>query len=249
MHFLISMKRTKYRLTIILLGLFALSLQAGNKEEIYDCYVTNRMPIWKSLIDQLNSQPEKSNVLLLELVNYQYGYIGWCLTNNRKDEAIKYLKLAEGNVKMLEAKKFELSLVNAYKSAFYGYHIALSKFSAPFIGPKSSACANQAILLDPNQPFGYIQLGNVKFHSPSLMGGSKTEAIGYYLEAKAMMEKKTNEICGDWNYLSLLTTIAKTYESMNEFSKAKLMYEEILKFAPGFTWVRDELYPELLKKL
>lgn len=66
------------------------------------------------------------------------------------------------------------------------------------------------------------------------MGGSKTEAIGYYLKAKAMMEKKSVEMHGDWNYLSLLTTIAKAYESMNDLSKAKLMYEEILKFEPGF---------------
>jgi hypothetical protein len=92
-------------------------------------------------------------------------------------------------------------------------------------------------------------LGNVKFHSPSLMGGSKTEAIGYYLNARAMMEKKGSEIQGDWNYLSLLVTIAQAYESIDDNKKAKLMYEEILKFEPGFTWVRDDLYPHLLEKI
>jgi len=242
------MGRKKYRLTFILLGLFALSIQASNKEEIYKCFVNDRMPVWKNIIDQLNRQQEKCNELLLELVNYQYGYIGWCLENDRKDEAIIYLKLAEENIKLLEAKKVELSLINGYKSAFYGYHIAISKFSAPFLGPKSSSCAKLAIQLDPNQTFGYIQLGNTKFHSPSLMGGSKSEAIPYYMKAKALMEKKKEEILGDWNYLSLLTTIAKAYVATDDFAKAKLMYEEILKFEPGFTWVRDKLYPDLLKK-
>lgn len=242
------MERTKYRLTFILLGLFAISLQASIKNDVYNAYLNNRMPVWKSIIDQLNSQPDKGNELVLELVKYQYGYIGWCLINNRKDEALVYLKLAEENVKLLEAKRFELSLVNGYKSAFYGCHIALSTFSAPFLGPKSSACANQAIQLDPNQPFGYIQLGNVKFHSPSLMGGSKTEAISYYQKARTIMERKGNEIHGDWNYLSLMVTIAKAYESMGKLSKAKLMFEEILKFDSGFIWVRDDLYPELLRK-
>lgn len=239
----------KFRLIIILLAFFAISLKATTKEDICHCYLNNRMPVWKYIIDQLKSQPEKSDELLLELVNYQYGYIGWCLTNNRKDEALVYLKLAEENVKLLEAKKFERAMIFAYKAAFYGYHIAISKFSAPFLGPKSSSCANQAIQLAPNQPFGYIQLGNVKFHSPSIMGGSKAEAISYYLKAKTMMEKNKDEIRGDWNYLSLLTTIAKAYESINDLSNAKLMYEEILKFEPGFIWVRDELYPQLLKKL
>jgi len=239
----------KFLMTFILVGFFAVSLQAGNKDDIYNCYVNNRMPVWKSLIDQLNNKSDKSNELLLELINYQYGYIGWCLERDRKDEALDYLKLADVNVKRLESAKFELSLINAYKAAFYGYHIALSKFSAPFIGPKSSDCAKLAVQLDPNQPFGYIQLGNVKLHSPSLMGGSKSEALVYYLKARTMMEKNGAQIRGDWNYLSLLVTIARAYVATNDLEKAKLMYEEILKFEPGFIWVRDDLYPQLLKKM
>jgi len=243
------MERSKYWITIVFWGLLALSLKGSNRNDIYNAFINNRMPVWKSVIDQLNDQPDKPNELRLELLNYQYGYIGWCLGNNRKDEALIYLKLAEENVKSLEAKKYDLSLINGYKSALYGFRIALSKFSAPFNGPKSSDCAKKAVLIDPNQPFGYIQLGNVKFHSPSLMGGSKTEAIGYYLKAKAMMEKKDREIQGDWNYLSLLVTIASAYESIDDNKKAKLMYEEILKFEPGFTWVRNELYPHLIEKI
>src|SRR5665648_10285 len=243
------MERSKYWITIVFWGLFALSLKASNKSDVYNAYINNRMPVWKSVIDQLNNQPDKTNELRLELLNYQYGYIGWCLGNDHKDQALIYLKLAQENVKFLEAKKLELSLINGYKAALYGFQISLSKFSAPFIGPKSSDCAKKAVLLDPNQPFGYIQLGNVKFHSPSLMGGSKTEAIGYYLKAKAIMEKKDGEIQGDWNYLSLLVTIAQAYESINDNAKAKLMYEEILKFEPGFNWVRDDLYPHLLEKI
>lgn len=206
------------------------------------------MPVWKSLIDKLNNQPDKSNELLLELMNYQYGYIKWCLENKREEEAIIYLKLADENAKLLESLKYEPSLVNSYKAAFYGFHIALNKLSAPYLGLKSSQCARHAVLLDPDQPFGFIQLGNVLYHMPHLMGGSKKEAIGYYLKAKLMMEKKKGDIRGDWNYLSLLATIAKAYVTVDDITKAKLMYEEILKFEPEFVLVRDDLYPKLLKK-
>lgn len=242
------MRKKRYHLLIIFLGLFVSGLQGSNKSEVYNCYFNDRMPVWKSIIDQLNNQPDKSNELLLELENYQYGYIAWCLVNNRKEEAVTYLKLAESNVRQLDSLNYEPSLVNAYKAAFYGFHITLNKFSAPFNGPKSVQCARQALLLDQNQPFGYIQMGNIQFHMPPLMGGSKTEAIGYYLKAKLMMEKKGVEIRGDWNYLNLLLTIARAYESINDIPKAKSMYEEILKFEPGFIRVRDELYPKLLKK-
>lgn len=243
-----SNTRVVFITLFILLGLVSTGLRGNNKAEIYDCYFNNRMPVWKSLIDQLNNQPDQSNELLLELVNYQYGYIGWCLESKRKEEANIYLKLAEKNVKVLEENRFELSLVNAYKAALFGFHIAINKFSAPLLGPKSYDCAQQAILLDPNQPFGYIQLGNVQLHTPALMGGSKTEAINHYLKAKLLMEKKGRELRGDWNYLNLITIIARAYESVNDLVNAKLVYEEILKFEPGFILVRDELYPKFLKK-
>lgn len=207
------------------------------------------MPLWKTIMDQLDSQQEKSNELILEIVNYQYGYIGWCLNNNRKEEAVIYLKLVEGNIKLIDALNTEQSLVSAYKAAIYGFRIALSKISAPFNGPKSYQYAHQAVVLDPNQPFGYIQMGNVQFHMPPMMGGSKTEAIDYFLKAKSMMEREKDGIRGDWNYLSLLTTIAKAYDSINDLPNAKLMYEEILKFEPEFSWVRDVLYPRLLKRM
>ena len=207
------------------------------------------MPVWKVIIDQLESKPGKNNQLLLETVNYQYGYIAWCIGTNHKNEALFYLKKAEENLKLLELVKFEPSTIYGYKSAFYGYHIGLSLFSAPFLGPKSSASAKLAISTDPDGFFGYIQMGNVQFHAPSLMGGSKSEALKNYLKAKTLMEKSEPGIRDNWNYLSLLTSIAKTYEILNDYTHAKLIYEDILKYEPNFKLVRDELYPRLLMKL
>ncbi len=207
------------------------------------------MPAWKVIVDQLQNKKEKSNDQVLELINYQYGYIGWCLGTNRKDEASDYLKLAEASLKFLELQKFNLAKVNGYKSAFYGFHIGLNIFSAPFIGPKSVASAKLAISLDPNDFFGYIQAGNVQFHAPPLFGGSKQEALTNYLKAKVLMEKDTITMRDDWNYLSLLSSIAENYKAINDNAHAKLVYEEILKIEPDFKWVRDELYPKLLKNL
>ena len=147
------------------------------------------MPAWKGIIDQMQSQREKSNELRFELLNYQYGYIAWCIGNNKKDEASDYLKLAEDNLQRLESEKFNLSRISGYKAAFYGFHIGLNIFSAPFIGPKSVASAKLAISLDPDDFFGYIQTGNVQFHAPALFGGSKQEALTNYLKAKVLMEK------------------------------------------------------------
>ena len=86
-------------------------------------------------------------------------------------------------------------------------------------------------------------------YPPSILGGSKSEALKNYLKAKKLMESKAQELSDDWNYLSLLVSIAKTYELLNDNRNAKLVYEEILRSEPQFKWVRDELYPRLIKKL
>ena len=54
------------------------------------------MSNWKIIIDKMESKPDKSEIFILELVNYQYGYIGWCLENDDKVQAKKYLKRGFG---------------------------------------------------------------------------------------------------------------------------------------------------------
>jgi len=49
--------------------------------------------------------------------------------------------------------------------------------------------------------------------------------------------------------LSVLIVIGQSYYYLNEFDSAKAVYENILSLEPGFTYVRDELYPQLLKKM
>ncbi len=241
------MERKGYYLTVFLF-LFAISLYGSDKSDIYKAYITNSMSAWKVIVDQLQNKKEKNNEQVLELINYQYGYIGWCLGTKRKEEASDYLKLAEENLKLLESQKPFLAKVNGYKSAFYGFHIGLNIFSAPFIGPKSAACAKESIALDPTDFFGYVQNGNVQLYSPAVFGGSKLDALKNFLKAKVLLENNSLEIKNDWNYLSLLTTIAQTYEMLNDEVREKLIYEEILRIEPDFKWVRDELYPQLIKK-
>jgi len=52
----------------------------------------------------------------------------------------------------------------------------------------------------------------------------------------------------NWNYLSLLTSIARAYEATGRSAMAKLYYDKILKIAPDYLWVKNELYPKFLKK-
>ncbi len=244
------MERTKYRLILIVLLLQGfLQIKAGFRSEIYYAYVHNRMDIWKDAIDRLNSVEAKTDELILELVNYQYGYIGYCIGYKKRDDAKKYLELAERNIEVLEESKFSPSLINAYKCAFYGFRIGLNKLSAPINGLKSIEHARSALALDKENYFAYIQYGNIQFYMPAAFGGSKKEGIEYFLKAKLILEKNPCDLTENWNYLSLLLIIGQSYTYIDDLNSAKSVYEYILRLEPDFLYVKNELYPRLLKKM
>jgi len=242
------MERAKYRLIIIML-FASLQVSGSYKSEIYSAYVSNKMDQWKSVIDRMDAIPDKSNELLIELVNYQYGYIGYCIGFERENEAKRYLGMAQKNLDILDRNKYNPSVINAYKSAFFGFRIGLNPITAPVNGLKSIDCAKTAVKLDPQHWFGYVQHGNIQFYMPSTFGGSKKEALGHYLKARDLLEKEANSVSENWNYLSLLIVIGQTYTYLKDYDSAQKTYNYILDIEPGFTYVRDDLYPKLLKKM
>lgn len=241
-------KRNKLMAALMLL-LVTGQLFADNRGEIYSAYVNNKMADWKNVIDRMEATETKNNEFLLELVNYQYGYIGYCLGFDRKKEAQRYLSLAEENIEILEKAGYKVPVLNSYKSAFYGFRISLNTISAPFNGPKSLNFAKKSVETDINNYLGYTQLGNAYFYMPAAFGGSKKTAFEYFNKARNLMEKDPSLTKGNWNYLSLLVTIAQSHAYLEEYEKAKAEYENILRIEPGFLYVKDDLYPKLLAKM
>jgi tetratricopeptide (TPR) repeat protein len=244
-----SMAKLKYKVLPILLLFFATELHASFRSEVYHAYLQNRMELWKGVIDRMSLLENKNNELILELVNYQYGYIGYCVEFKKNEEAKKYLDIAENYIDILEKKEFKLSDVYAYRSAFYGLRIELNPLVAPYYGIKSIKYAKLALKLDSNNYLAYLQNGNVRFHMPESVGGSKIEGINYYLQARKLIEKNPVDIRENWNYLNLLTITGQSYTALENYSSAMDIYEYILKLEPGFTYVRNTLYPDLLRKI
>ena len=234
---------------ILLLLTGFMEIKADFRSEIYHAYISNRMDIWKNIIDSIEISGVKNNELLIELVNYQYGYIGYCIGFRKRDEAKIYLERAEINIGILERYNYNPSLINAYKCAFYGFRIGLNKLTAPINGLKSIEHARSAIALDNKNYFGYIQYGNIQFYMPAALGGSKRVGIEYFLKAKELLENDPSDLIYNWNYLSLLIIIGQSYTYIDELGQAKNVYENILRIEPGFLYVKNELYPNLLMKI
>ncbi len=243
------MERTRNFIILMFLIFSGFTVSASYKTEIYNAYIENNMQQWKKVMDKMNLEIKRSNEFLFELLNYQYGYIGWCMGNKQQKQAKEYLALADKNIEILEKYNYQMSMLNAYKSAFYGYRIGLNKFQAPFIGPKSIDCAKKSIQLDENNPYGYIQIGNSEFYMPAAFGGSKKVALENFLKAEKLMLKHPENIKNDWNYLSLLAMIVMSYKELKQYEMAKYYCEKALKMEPEFLWVKIDLYPEIKKSL
>lgn len=243
------MERSKYLILITAFIICSSIIKANYKQEIYYAYINNNMAEWKNIIDDMSQQKHKSNEFVLELLNYQYGYIAWCIGNDKDYLASEYLNLAEINIEKLEKCYYKLSIIDSYKSAFIGYRIGLNKLLAPFIGSKSIEYANLAVKLDANNPFGFIQFGNIQYFMPSIFGGSKILAIEYFKKAERIMELNPNEIKNDWNYLNLITTLAKAYTEIKDYNTAHTYYAKIIQIEPNFSWVRNNLYSQTSNRI
>lgn len=232
-------------LILCLLGWFP--LKADYKTEIYLAYINGDMNRWRNVLDSMLEYSNHSCEFQLELTNYLYGYIAWCIGNDKSKEAKLYLTFLENKLTYLESEKFKLSVVYSYWSAYYGFKIGINKLKAPFLGPKSVKYAEMAIQQDNKNVYGYIQYGNAEYYRPVIFGGSKTKALQYYIKAETLMEQNIDEIKNDWNYLNLLVTIAKAYVEIKDYKSAFKYFEKILEVEPRFLWIKNELYPEFLK--
>lgn len=241
------MERKRYRLTFLFVSLsMFLFAQNNHSAKVYESFISGNMNGWETAVNEMESQKSTKAVKLLDLINYQYGYIGWCLGNDKKKDARYYLDLMEKNLELLKEEKGESADYHAYNAATYGFKIGLSLWRAPFLGPKSMNHAELAIEKDSGNLQANIEMGNIWNHMPEMFGGSKEKAMNYYLKAIEIFEKQEEEKqTQKWMYLNLLATVGQIESQEGNREKALLIYKKALNIEPRFIWVKDELLPSL----
>ncbi len=242
------MQKIKF-LFLIIFSSLTLSSFGQNKTTMYNAYINNNMSVWKSSIIKLESKRNKTDAEKLTLIDYEYIYIQHCIKTDKDKEVEKYIQKIEKIISYLDQKNYKRPILYAYKSAVIGFKISLAPYKAPKLGGESSDFAEKSVKLNNKNYFGYIQLGNIAFYKPSIFGGSKKEALTNYLKAYNLIKDKKSEIAESWNYLNLLAMLAKTYYELDNYQKAKEFCEIALKAEPNYKFVKDELYPQVLKKI
>ncbi|SHI44595.1 Tetratricopeptide repeat-containing protein [Tangfeifania diversioriginum] len=241
------MERKRYRLMLLFVCFSLFSVAQNNySTNIYESFISGKMENWEAAVDEMESKKSTEAVNLLDLINYQYGYIGWCLGNDKKKDARHYLEMMEKNLELLKKEKGETANYHAYNAAAYGFKIGLSLWRAPFFGPKSMDHAEMAIEKDSTNLQANIEMGNIWNHMPEMFGGSTEKAMHYYLKAIEIFEKQEEEKqTQKWMYLNLLATVGQIENHEGNEEKALLFYKKALNIEPRFIWVKNELLPSL----
>jgi tetratricopeptide (TPR) repeat protein len=216
------------------------------KQQVYQAYISGKMEDWKTAIDAMEKQKSNQPADILELINYQYGYVAWCLGNDKNNEAKHYLSLLDNNLEKLKTFSGKTAEYHAYTAASFGFKIGLSTWRAPFFGPKSMNHAELALEKNPQSFQANMEMGNIWNHMPAIFGGSDQKALNYYLNALEIFESKSGETKrNNWMYLNLLTLVGQMQQEMGNPEQARKYFEQALRIEPGFVWVKEELLPSL----
>ncbi|MFP4555825.1 MAG: tetratricopeptide repeat protein [Bacteroidales bacterium] len=256
MHIYKILMFTKWILPVIIFSI-TISTSANPtikdySEKLYQSYMTGDMDVWVAVINELEQsyRNDRNSNTLFNLIQTQYGYIGYLIGAEQKRAARDYLKKAEDNTDKLLQKKTDNADAIAIKAALLAYNIALAPYKAPFLGPKSMNLIDEALAIDNNSVQALLEKGNATHYAPSMFGGDPIQAIKYYSKALSQMEMASNEQQPKtWLYINTLTQIAMAQEKANLTQDALGTYNRILSIAPEFKWVKDELLPDLKKKL
>jgi len=248
------MEKSRNYFRVMILGIFiayfGLELNAVSpyKKIVYKAFISREMHTWANVIYTIEiSSGPKTLAQKLELIDYYYGYAAYLIGKKKDDQALKQIEKGEKLIENVLKLSPNEATAYAYKGAFIGFRIGISKFKSIFLGPESVSYINKAYEMDSKNVQAIIDKGNILYYSPSLFGGDKIEALEFYKKGAKIMEIN-NDTDQSWTYLNLLTTIALAYEKTDQPALAKLTYEKILRIEPDFYWVKVDLFPKFLAK-
>ena len=245
------MEGKKYWITVLLTFFcFVAVSQETTTKKIYNAFISGNMHNWASVLNKMENQQEEKLGYLLRLINYQYGYTGWCLGNDEKSEAKKNLSKLEKNLEKLRDKAGPTVNYHAYSAAAYGFKIGLKNWKAPFFGPKSMDHGKKALEMDSLSFQANVEMGNIWNHMPELFGGSVEKALKYYEKALEIYENREEQLAEKkWLYLNVIAISGQLEFEEGNYEKALQFYEKALNIEPKFTWLEKELLPQLKSKL
>lgn len=221
------------------------------RQMIFEAYQEGNPQPWRQAIAQLEKKDNgrNENDRLYELALAKYGLIGYCLATESCQDVDELIDETEGHLDFLLDQDKVLAKTKAMYGALLAMKIGLNPAKAIYLGPRSSSYIDAAVKLNPESPEAWVEMGNMRFHAPSLFGGDLEESITCFEKAVMLFEQGTKTDRTNWLYLHARVWAAQGYEKKGEWEQALNIYETISEQYPDFIWVVQELLPNLLDRV
>lgn len=234
---------------IAFLMLFTAHMHSQSVDKLkYEAFLNRDNSKWVAAIRIMEKSDLTKTANMQELIHCYYAYTSNLIAKKMRDDAENTIDKSNELIDKLLKKEPNNALALNYKGVFMGYEIALNKMKAFTLGRSCSNHLNKALQLDPNNPQILFDKGNSLYYPPRIFGGNKSEALKYFQKAIAIYEKQ-NKILNNWTYIQLLVVEGHSYELLEEDKLAERSYMKILKIAPDFHTVKNDLYPKLKARM
>lgn len=244
------MKKSKKIFVVVIGFLFvALQTQSQTIDRVkLDAYLNRDNSKWIKALKMAEKSDLSKPQNLEELIHCYYALTSNLIAKKMRDDAENNIQKAKSYIEILLKKNPNNAVALNYKGVFLGYEIAMNKMKAVTQGNSCRNNINKALQLDPNNPQILFDKGNLLYYPPKIFGGDKKEALKYFQKAIAIYEKQ-NKTQNNWMYIQLLVIEGHSYELLEQDKLAEKSYLKILKIAPDFITVKNELYPKLKARM
>lgn len=210
-------------------------------EILYKAYLTSDVSLWKEYIEATDWD-NASNVEKLRLLNYQYGYVAFAVSEE-SESAQYHLDLFKQHLSDTHLT-IDAAQLACYQSSVAAYEMSFATFRKLMYANQAMVYANEAMRIDSLHPAALTLKANIDMYCPKAFGGNKERALRYFLLA----ERRFNELhltTYNWNYRALQLCIAQCYEKIGNKEKAIEKCKSILLEEPDFSYISDIYLPTL----
>ncbi|MGQ1946746.1 hypothetical protein ACT3CD_06545 [Geofilum sp. OHC36d9] len=219
----------------------AASLAAQLDHEFVVLFLKSDMVSWKMLVDSLRKETlddASQRVLLFA----EYGLIGNYLGEERNAEAGIELAFFEQHISRTLKMRPQDGELYAFYAASVAFRIFLNPFEALFLSRRHAYYLQMANQLSPQKGLPQVEQANSFYFRPTWMGGDKGKAVIAYESA---FEYYTTHEKNHWMYFYVGAWLGNVYRMNGEIDKARRLFELLLREAPDFKWVKEDLLPRV----
>lgn len=232
----------RLKLSLFIIGCFLMFNAVAQTVNEYQQNITAMMldgniKGWQQLIQKLEA--EKQNQKMFDmLLSAEYGLMGYLMATEDYSHGMQVLNDFEKNLKNVRNENDPT--IMAYHSAVDGFRIAMQGTKAINLASIRNSKIEKALALDPENTTALFVYGNILFFSPERIGGNQKQALKEYEKSFDLLKQKATK---DWIYYGTGAWLVRVYYHFDKLKECRAMCELLLRDAPEFKLVKDELYP------